>query len=197
MFEDPRGAAIIGAIVAAGLLVVWGLVAGADGQVLFSYLFRLAHVLSAMVWVGLIVFINFIQLEATRKADDAGRAVLHATIVPAVAWWVRHASTATIASGAVLLVAAGYALPSLVYGSAVYVPASRALILWLSVLAAFVMWMFVHMYIWPNMQVVIGLRPGDAAARQAARARVVRYSRLNLMLALPVTVVMVAAAHLF
>ena len=77
---------------------------------------------------------------------------------------------------------------------AVDLPPARAGLLWLGVGAAIVMWMFVHMYIWPNMQIVIGMRAGDVVA---ARARVVKYARLNLVLALPVTLVMVAAAHLY
>lgn len=197
MLDQPRTTAAIGAGVALVVLIVWALAAGVDKFGFFSFLFRLAHILSAMVWVGLIVFVNFVQLEASRKGDDTTRAVLHASIVPDVAWWIRHGSTFTIGTGAVLLVAAGYALPSLVYGTAVYMPPARTTLLWLGVIAAFVMWMFVHMYIWPNMQVVMGLRPGDAAAKAAARSRVVQYSRLNLLLALPVTLVMVAAAHLY
>jgi len=59
------------------------------------------------------------------------------------------------------------------------------------------MWMFVHMYVWPNMQVVLGMRPGDDATRAAARARVMLFARLNLILSLPVVLAMVAAAHLY
>lgn len=195
--DQPKKAAIAGLVLAAVMLAAWSLMAGVDGRSLLSFLFRLAHVLSAMVWVGLIVFINFVQLEATRLGDDTTKSVVHSAIAPQVAWWVRHASTFVVVTGAVLLLLAGYLLPSIVYGTDVYVPPSRAILLWLGVGAAFVMWMFVHMYIWPNMQVVIGLRPGDAAAKQAARAKVVYYSRLNLILALPVTLVMVAAGHLY
>lgn len=195
--DQPKKAAIAGLVLAAAMLLLWSLLAGVDGRALLSFLFRLAHVLSAMVWVGLIVFINFVQLEATRLGDDTTKGVLHATVAPQVAWWVRHASTFVMATGAALLLLAGYLLPSIVYGTDVYVPPSRAILLWLGVGAGFVMWMFVHMFIWPAMQVVIGLRPGDAAAKQAARARVVYYSRMNLVLALPVTLVMVAAGHLY
>lgn len=195
--DQPRKAAIAGLLLAGATLLLWILVVGVDFHGFLSFLFRLAHILSAMVWVGLIVFINFIQLEATRLGDDTTKAVLHKAVAPQVAWWVRHASTVTVASGVLLLLAAGYALPSLIFGTAVYVPPSRAILLWLGVAAALVMWMFVHMYIWPNMQVVLGLRAGDAAAKATARARVVYYSRLNLILALPVTLVMVAAAHLY
>jgi uncharacterized membrane protein len=59
------------------------------------------------------------------------------------------------------------------------------------------MWAFVHMIIWPNLQVVLGVRPGNATAKAAARAKVALYARANLLLAIPVTVLMVAAAHLF
>ena len=76
-------------------------------------------------------------------------------------------------------------------------PPSRAWLLGSGVLGALAMWMFVHMYIWPNMQVVLGLRPGDADAKARARARVVLFARLNLVLTVPVTLAMVAAAHLY
>ena len=59
------------------------------------------------------------------------------------------------------------------------------------------MWMFVHMYIWPNVQVAIGLRSGDAAAKAQAREKVQLFARLNLVLAMPVALAMLAAAHLY
>jgi len=55
----------------------------------------------------------------------------------------------------------------------------------------------VHMYIWPNMQVVLGLRPGDAAAKAEARGRVILFARLNLIIVVPVVMGMIAAAHLY
>jgi hypothetical protein len=47
------------------------------------------------------------------------------------------------------------------------------------------------------MQVVLGLRAGDDSAKAAARARVILFARLNLLLSLPVVLAMVAAAHLY
>jgi hypothetical protein len=59
------------------------------------------------------------------------------------------------------------------------------------------MWMFVHMYIWPSMQIVLGLRPGDAAAKARAEARITGFARVNLILAVPILLAMLAAAHLY
>jgi uncharacterized membrane protein len=197
ILASPRASLLAGLALAALVLVVWLIAAGADGLGLLSFLVRLLHVVAAMVWVGLVFFVNFVQLVALQSADQAGREVLHRAIVPNVAWWFRHASTLVVVSGAVLLVMTGYLLPTLIYGAGVYVPASRAWLMGAGVLGALAMWMFVHMYIWPNMQVVLGMRPGDAAAKAAARTRVITFARLNLVLAVPVTLAMVAAAHLY
>jgi uncharacterized membrane protein len=197
MIDTPLAALITGLVLAGVMLVGWLLFAGADGFSLALLLVRLVHVLGAMIWIGLVFFVNFVQLVVLRAADEQARGFLHEAMVPRVAWWFRHASTVVVASGVLLLVLAGYMLPTLVYASSVYVPPARALLLWAGVIGALVMWMLVHMYIWPAMQVVIGVRPGDAEAKLRARSRVVMCARFNLVLSLPVTLTMVAAAHLY
>jgi uncharacterized membrane protein len=197
IIDNPRAALLAGVMLAALLLVV-ALIAGETDRLgLVAFLLRLTHVLAAMIWVGLVVFVNFVQLVALKAGDEVARGVIHTAIVPRVAWWFRHASTVTVLSGAVLLVFAGYLLPALIYGTSVFIPAAKAIVLWTAVLGALAMWMFVHMYIWPNMQVVLGLRPGDADAKSAARARVILFARLNLIIAVPVALGMIAAAHLY
>jgi uncharacterized membrane protein len=197
LLDSPRASLGAGAAIAAVVLVIWLVAAGSDVLGVLSFLVRLLHVLAAMVWVGLIVFVNFVQLVVLRAADEQGRSFLHASVVPKVAWWFRHASTTTVMTGVLLLIMLGYILPTLAYGTGVYVPPARAVLLWAGVLGALVMWMLVHMYIWPSMQVVLGLRAGDADAKANARARVLTCARLNLVIALPVTFAMVAAAHLY
>jgi uncharacterized membrane protein len=197
IFDNPRASLGAGIVIAGAILLVWILAVGVDGVGLLSFLVRMLHVLGAMVWIGLVVFVNFVQLVVLQAADEHGRSFLHKEVVPNVAWWFRHASTLTVVSGAVLLVTTGYLLPTLIYGAGVYVPPSRAWLMGVGVLGALAMWMFVHMYIWPNMQLVLGLRQGDADARAKARARVITFARLNLVIAVPVTLAMVAAAHLY
>jgi uncharacterized membrane protein len=197
IIDTPRAALTAGLALAAAILLGWLVFAGADGLALTLLLVRLLHVLAAMIWIGLVVFVNFVQLIVLRAADEHARGFLHEAMVPRVAWWFRHASTVAVASGAVLLLLAGYLLPSLAYGTGVYVPPARAVLVWGGVVGALAMWMFVHMYIWPSMQVVLGMRAGDADAKARARARVVLFARLNLVLSLPVTLAMVAAAHLY
>jgi len=197
IIDSPRATLGVGAAIAAAILVVWLIAAGADGLALTAFLVRLGHVAAAMVWIGLIVFVNFVQLVVLGSADEAQRSFLHKAVVPRVAWWFRHASTVAVITGILLLLLSGYLLPVLIYGAGVFMPPARVLLLWGGVVAALAMWMFVHMYIWPNMQVVLGMRAGDDIAKAAARARVILFARLNLLLSLPVVLAMVAAAHLY
>ena len=195
IIDTPKASLLAGCALAVVLLVI-RLVA-ADSVEVFSFLVRLLHVLAAMVWVGLIVFVNFVQLVALQGADDQVRGFFAKSVIPQVAAWYRHASTLAVATGAILLVTSGYLLPSLAYATEVGTPPARAVLLWAGVLGGLAMWMFVHMYIWPNVQVMIGLRVGDAEAKARARDKVVLFARLNLILAVPVTLAMVAAAHLY
>jgi uncharacterized membrane protein len=201
LLDDPKSCAYAGLGLSAVLLVAWILIGGVDRLSLVAFVIRVTHILAAMVWVGLVFFVNFVQLIAMRDADDAAKSFMFKTVIPNVFWWVRHASTVTVASGLLMLIAAGYLLPSILYGSGVYVAPARAMLLWLGVIAALAMWMFVNMYIWPALRIVLGINPGinpgDAAAKATAHATVKTYARLNLILALPVTVAMVAAAHLY
>jgi uncharacterized membrane protein len=197
IIDNPRAALGAGLAVTAAILLAWLIAAGADALALVGFLVRLVHVLAAMIWIGLIFFVNFVLLVVLRTADEPARGFLHKAVVPVVAWWFRHASTVAVLSGALLLVLAGYLLPSFVYGTEVFVPPARTLLLWSGVVGALAMWMFVHMYIWPNVQVLIGLRIGDAEAKAKAREKVQLFARLNLVFTVPVTLAMVAAAHLY
>jgi uncharacterized membrane protein len=160
-----------------------------------SFLLRWVHILAGIIWIGMIWFVNFIQFAALDEADDAGRGLLHKLIVPRVAHTFRHAAHLTLASGVLLLISTGYLLDRWVFSSAVYIAPMRSVLLWSGVIAGAAMWGFVQFVIWPNLQIVLG--SGDAAAKAAARQRVRSFARINLVLSIPVTFVMVAATHLY
>jgi uncharacterized membrane protein len=196
VLDSPARAVVAGLVLAALALAVWLLTGPVDPRGLISVLLRVVHVLSAMVWVGLIFFVNFIQLRALQEADVPTRSAIAKWIVPHVATMFRHASHLTVLSGALLLVSTGYLLGSWVFASAVYMPPARTLMLITGALGGLLMWAFVNLLIWPSLKIVLGQSQGDAETQARARQTVMRYARLNLVLALPVTFAMVAAAHL-
>lgn len=197
LLSSAQTALFLGFAISAAITGLWMLESNIDAIGLTSFLLRWLHVLSAIVWIGMIWFVNFIQLAAVAEADDAGRAALMKLIVPRVAATFRHASHATLASGFVLLMTTGYLFDRWVFLSAVYVPPLKSALLWSGVAAAVIMWLLVHMVIWPSLRILLGEVSADDAAKALARTRVRTYARINLVLAIPVTFVMVAAAHLY
>lgn len=195
LLESPAQALVLGVIAATalGLYAASGPHADLPGGI--ALLSRAIHVATAMVWVGLVFFVNLVQLAIVAKAADAEKAFLIREIAPRVAHLYRHASTLTVVTGAVLLLTSGYLLPVLVYGAGFEMPGARMGMMVVGALGGIAMWMFVHMFIWPALQVLTGMRPGDETAKAGSREKILLYARLNLVLSLPVTVLMVAAAH--
>jgi uncharacterized membrane protein len=197
LLSSARHALIAGTLIAVVAVGAGIAVGGVDTLGLVSFLVRAIHVLAAIVWVGMIWFVNFVQHPAVVGADDAGRGTLMRLVVPNVAWIFRHASHLVIVSGLLLLLPTGYVLSAWIYGAPVYLSLAKMVSMAVAAVGGVAMWALVHHAIWPNLQVVLGQRPGNAEAKAAARAKVALYARANLLLAVPVTVLMVAAAHLF
>lgn len=197
ILASPTRALVAGLVVSVATLAIAIGYGGTDVRGLVSFLVRWLHIAAAIVWLGMIWFVNFIQLVAVAETDQPGRAAIMKHIVPRVAATFRQASNWTVASGVALLFTSGYLGGKLMFGAPVFVPTMRNALLWTGTLGAMAMYMFVHMMIWPGLRIVLGMEPADTDKIAAARLRVATYARLNLVLAVPVTVAMVAAAHLY
>lgn len=197
LLDTPGRALLAGVGVTVVILLLWTVVAGADPVGFVSYLLRFVHVYASMIWIGLIFFVNFAQLVAVGETGPEGRSALMKSVAPRVASGMRHTSHLTVLSGVLLLVTSGYLLDRTIFTAEVYIPPLRNLLLWGGTLGGIVMWVFLNFIIWPNLKKVIGLTPADDAQKDLARGKVKTYARLNLVLGLPVTAVMVAAAHLY
>ncbi|WP_072385638.1 hypothetical protein [Hyphomicrobium sp. CS1BSMeth3] len=197
LLSSARNALLAGIVLALAAIAVGIAVERVDALGFTSFVLRAIHVVAAIIWVGMIWFVNFVQHPAVVAADDHGRATLFRLVVPHVATIFRHTSHLVLLSGALLLLPTGYLLSPWVFGAQFHMSMTKALLLWGAAAGAVAMWVFVHMIIWPNLQIVLGEKAANAEAKAAARAKVALYARANLLLAIPVTVLMVAAAHLF
>jgi hypothetical protein len=193
---EPLRAFLLGCAIAALGLIMWMADGNGDDLGLISFLSRLVHVGAAMLWIGMIWFVNFIQLIALREMDEAGQSMLLTHIVPRVTRLFSIASHVVLASGAILLLTTGYLFDRWVFPSSVYIPPSRVIMLWLGTIAGLAMWVLVQTVIRPGIAVLLDQTRNSAEVAEA-RQRIAMAARINLVLAAPVTFAMVAAAHLY
>ena len=67
------------------------------------FLVRWLHVLSGIMWVGLLWYFNFVQMPSMPKIPDEQKPAVSKVIAPAALFWFRYAALATVVTG--LLVA--------------------------------------------------------------------------------------------
>src|SRR3990172_2254942 len=85
LLDGPVRTLIAGLAIASLALAAWLLAAPVDPRGLVSVLLRFVHVAAAMAWIGLVFFVNFVQLAALEAADEASRGAIAKWIVPRVA----------------------------------------------------------------------------------------------------------------
>src|ERR671919_2103269 len=85
---------IFGAI----LVIVLALISGTISMSYswFTFLFRWLHVLSGVMWIGLLWYFNFVQTPSMPKIPDAEKPAISKVIAPAALFWFRWSAMATI-----------------------------------------------------------------------------------------------------
>ena len=179
------GVAAGGGLIAAGLAI-----ADLSAEEAIRLALKWLHVLAGAVWVGLIWFVNFVQLPALASAQgESAKTILH-QIAPKTAWWFRHMATVTVVSGALLALAEGLLIGALSLGLAGDGASASMIVLGIGIWLALLMWLFVWVVIWPSLSGLLGgTLTGETAAR--ARSRIRTFARANLALSVIVVLTMV------
>ena len=68
-----------------------------------EFLFRWAHVLAGIMWIGLLYYFNFVQVPAFAEMDAGARNNALDKLAWRALWWFRWAAAATLAFGILIL----------------------------------------------------------------------------------------------
>ena len=102
------------------VLLFLGLYLGSDGfgfdRYFFSWLFRYFHVLAGIMWIGLLWYLNFVQIPNMPKISDEQKPAITKVIAPAVLFWFRWGAMATIITGLILAWMNGYLVDAIQLG---------------------------------------------------------------------------------
>lgn len=185
----------LGRTVAAGvvlLIVIIGIAGAMTGGVSVSmqhawmaFLFRWLHVLSAVMWVGLLWYFNFVQIPSMPKIPDEQKPAVSKVIAPTALFWFRWAALATMVTGLILAGMNGY-----IGALATFARPHTAIAIgmWLGLIMGINVWAI----IWPNQKKALGIVQVEAAEKAAAARLAMLASRFNTMLSIPMLYCMVA-----
>ena len=169
---------------------------GFDFDTLFwSWLFRYFHVLSGVMWIGLLWYLNFVQIPSMPKFTDEQKPAITKVIAPAVLFWFRWAAFATIVTGLIVAYLNGYIHQALMlgFGSGGGKSTAIGIGMWLGLIMAFNVWFI----IWPNQKKALGIVEATPEEKPAALKKAVMASRVNTLLSLPMLLSMVSAQNLY
>ena len=166
-----------------------------EDQAFWAFMFRYLHVLSGVMWIGLLWYFNFVQIPTMPKIPDDLKPAVGKHIAPAALFWFRWAALATVGTGLLLAWANGYIGPALAIGITDGVPKHTAIGIgmWLGLIMAFNVWFI----IWPNQKIALGIVEADAADKPPAARKAMLTSRINTMLSIPMLYAMVSAQNLY
>jgi len=170
-------------------IVLAGLGTGAWIQVdtmdWWKFFFRWLHVLSGVMWIGLLWYFNFVQTPSMPKIPDEQKPAIGKVIAPAALFWFRWAAMSTIVTGLLLAWMNGYLASALGLQKPFH---AIGLGMWLGI----IMWFNVWFIIWPNQKKVLGIVQVGAEEKAAAAKMAGATSRFNTMLSIPMLYMMVA-----
>lgn len=157
-----------------------------------SFLFRWLHVISGVMWIGLLWYFNFVQIPSMPKIPDEQKPAVSKVIAPTALFWFRWAALSTVVTGLILGTLNGYIVDALLLGYfkggvATYI----GLGMWLGLIMAYNVWMI----IWPNQQKALGLVQASDDEKKAAARTAMLTSRFNTMFSIPMLYFMVAAQN--
>jgi uncharacterized membrane protein len=150
-----------------------------------AFFMRYLHVLSGVMWIGLLWYFNFVQIPSMPKIPDEQKPAVGKVIAPAALFWFRWAALSTVVTGLLLAWMNGDIAAALSFQR----PATAIGIgMWLGLIMAVNVWFI----IWPNQKKALGIVTVTPEEKAKAARVAMLTSRINTLLSIPMLFCMVA-----
>ncbi len=182
---------IAGIVALIVMFVIVGATAGggAFDHTWWSFLFRYLHVLSGVMWIGLLYYFNFVQIPNMPNIPDEQKPAIGKVIAPAALFWFRWAAMATIVTGLILALMNGYLVEAIAIG---FMDEGNSTPIGIGMWLGTIMWFNVWFVIWPNQKRALGIVEADADSKAKSARTAMLFSRTNTLLSVPMLFCMVA-----
>ncbi len=180
------------------IFVSWGSISteSFSDQAFYSFIFRWLHVVSGIMWIGLLWYFNFVQIPNMPNIPDDQKPAVSKVIAPAALWWFRWGAMSTIVTGLIIGHLNGYLESAMTLGfrgDAAPQHIAIGIGMWLGT----IMWFNVWFVIWPNQKKALGIVPAEDDVKAASARTAMLFSRTNTLLSIPMLFSMVAAQNIF
>jgi len=154
-----------------------------------SFVFRYLHVISGVMWIGLLWYFNFVQIPSMPKIPDEQKPAIGKVIAPTALFWFRFAAMATVLTGVILAILNGYAHQAFTLQQPFL---AIGLGMWIALIMAFNVWFI----IWPNQKRALGIVTVDTDTKAKSARTAMLTSRINTVLSIPMLYLMVAQQNM-
>ena len=198
IFTNHRYALITGIVLAVLLAFLLHRSLVPDAEFNQQSLARWVHIVTGIFWIGLLYYLNAVQVPAQAAATEdkggPGPAAIGKYVAPRALFWFRWSAFATWVAGAWLLgerFVPAFTFGTLGNGAADYPTIVIGIGAWLGT----IMFLNVWGIIWPNQKKVLGIKPATDEEKAKARKTALYASRTNFILSLPMLMCMAATSH--
>ena len=161
-----------------------------DKTAFFMWILRWFHVISAVMWVGILYYFNFVQIPNMENIPDDQKPAINKVIAPAALFWFRWGSVATVLTGLKLAYLSGYLHQAMTFSDDFW---GIGLGMWLGI----IMFINVWVVIWPNQKKALGIVKVDNKTKAKSARTAMLFSRTNTILSIPMLVGMTVAQNSF
>ncbi len=193
ILTDLNRTVIAGLVLTAVMFIIYYATQGYAGAEFGVFFFSWLHVLSGVMWIGLLWYFNFVQIPNMPKIPDDQKPAIGKVIAPAALFWFRWGAMATIVTGLILGMMNGYLVDALMLGRG----DPKAMMIGIGMWLGIIMWFNVWMIIWPNQKRALGMVEASAEEKAASARKAMLFSRTNTLLSFPMLFAMVSAQNLY
>ena len=161
----------------------------------WSLILRYVHVLSGIMWIGLLWYFNFVQIPNMPKIPDDQKPAIGKVIAPAALFWFRWGAMATIITGLLVAHVNGYLMQAMTLGimDGVAKHTAIGIGMWLGI----IMFINVWFVIWPNQKRALGMVEASPEKKAASARTAMLFSRTNTLLSIPMLFSMASAQNIW
>jgi uncharacterized membrane protein len=197
ILSSLRNTVIAGFVLAFLLELMYLNSGGTFDTTFWAFLFRWLHVLSGIMWIGLLYYFNFVQIPNMPNIPDEQKPAISKVIAPAALWWFRWAAMATLFTGLILGYINGYIHDALSLGAMNDFDVPKNIAIGIGMWLGIIMWFNVWFVIWPNQKKALGIVEASADEKAASARTAMLFSRTNTLLSVPMLFAMVSAQNIY